>query len=172
MTSEKALWAPFSSGSDLRPLLSLTFQPKSLQQSTNWINPPLPQHTTMPFETDESLAWQKPDWTKNTKLKPTGKSAAGNLAKPITNLPHQKDQGPGFSKPEWTDEVGESGLGDKSLAKPITTLPHGAAADKSLEFAKPEWTKDAGLATTGKADKLKSGGDIARPIGGIRPVED
>jgi hypothetical protein len=34
------------------------------------------------------VEWTKPDWTKNTKLRATGKSAAGNLAKPITNLPH------------------------------------------------------------------------------------
>ena len=35
------------------------------------------------------LAWTKPDWVSNgAKLRPTGKSAAANLAKPITNLPH------------------------------------------------------------------------------------
>jgi hypothetical protein len=128
----------------------------------------------MPFQSEEEagISWQKPDWTKNTKLRPTGNNAAGNLAKPITNLPHQKDQGPGFSKPEWTDEVvgKDRGLGDKSLAKPITDLPH--AADPNLAFQKPEWTKNAGLQATGKGEKLKSGQDISRPIGGIRPVED
>lgn len=36
----------------------------------------------------DRLSWQKPDWTKNAKLKSTGKSATDNLAKPITNLPH------------------------------------------------------------------------------------
>lgn len=127
----------------------------------------------MPFtDGEQDIAWQKPDWTKNTKLRSTGKSAAGNLAKPITNLPHQKDQGPGFSKPEWTDEVaGKDSIGQKDLAKPITDLPHGAG-DSNLSFAKPAWTKDDGLQNTGKGDKLKSGGDISRPIGGIRPVED
>lgn len=127
----------------------------------------------MPFQSDEeqNIGWQKPDWTTNTKLRSTGKSAAGNLAKPITNLPHQKDQGPGFSKPEWTDEVsGKVGIGDKSLAKPITDLPHGA--DPSLAFEKPGWTKDAGLQSTGKGEKLKEGKDISRPIGGIKAVDD
>lgn len=128
----------------------------------------------MPFtsEEEQSIGWQKPDWTTNTKLRSTGKSAAGNLAKPITNLPHQKDQGPGFSKPEWTDEVAgkDHSLGEKSLAKPITDLPH--SADPALSFEKPEWTKNAGLHATGKGEKLKSGKDISRPIGGIRPVED
>lgn len=127
----------------------------------------------MPFETDADLSWKKPDWTTNTKLRPTGKSAAGNLAKPITNLPHQKDEDtPGFSKPEWTEEVAgkTTELGDKSLAKPITALAHGA--DPNLAFQKPEWTKDNKLNNTGKGDKLKSGQDISRPIGGIRPVED
>ena len=127
----------------------------------------------MPFtnEEEESISWQKPDWTTNTKLRSTGKSAAGNLAKPITNLPHQK-VGPGFSKPEWTDEVvgKDRGLGDKSLAKPITDLPH--SADPNLAFEKPEWTKNAGLQATGKGEKLKSGEDISRPIGGIRNVEE
>ena len=126
----------------------------------------------MPFQSDDenTIGWQKPDWTKNTKLRSTGKSAADNLAKPITNLPHQKDHGPGFSKPEWTDEVcgKDRGLGDKSLAKPITELAHGA--DPTLGFEKPEWTKNAGLQSTGKLDKLKEGKDITRPIGGIRPV--
>jgi hypothetical protein len=127
----------------------------------------------MPFQDEEEqpIGWQKPDWTTNTKLRPTGKSAAGNLAKPITNLPHQKDQGPGFSKPEWTDEVvNKPGIGDMSLAKPITELPHGA--DPNLSFEKPEWTKNAGLQSTGKGEKLKEGKDISRPIGGIKAVDD
>jgi hypothetical protein len=96
------------------------------------------------------------------------------LEKPITNLPHLKDQGPGFSKPEWTDEVagkGDYGIGDKSLAKPITSLPHGAVAESTLEFQKPEWTTNNHLRGTGKGEKLKQGAEIARPIGGIRPVE-
>jgi hypothetical protein len=129
----------------------------------------------MPFQNEEeqAIGWQKPDWTKNSNLRSTGKSAAGNLAKPITNLPHQKDHGPGFSKPEWTDEVcgKDRGIGEMSLAKPITDLPHGADSDPSLAFEKPDWTKNAGLQSTGKLDKLKEGKDITRPIGGIRPVD-
>ena len=39
-------------------------------------------------------------------------------------------------------------------------------------FQKPGWTKDAGLAETNKGQKLKEGGEIARPIGGIRAVQD
>jgi hypothetical protein len=125
----------------------------------------------MPFDTDPSLAWEKPDWTKNTKLRSTGQSAAGNLAKPITNLPHQKPEDEtNFAKPEWTGEVAPSKIGAKSLAKPITELAHGA--DPSLAFEKPDWTKETKLHNTGKADKLKNGQDISRPIGGIRPVEN
>lgn len=83
----------------------------------------------MPFTNDDEqdLSWKKPEWTTQTKLRSTGKSAAGNLAKPITNLPHTKNHGPGFSKPEWTDEVvGKDRQIDQDLAKPITELPHGA----------------------------------------------
>lgn len=131
--------------------------------------------TTMPFDQDPDLSWKKPDWTTNAKLRPTGKSASGNLAKPITNLPHQKAEGEtNFQKPEYIDSVPEktANLGDKSLAKPITALAHGACSDPNLAFEKPEWTKDSGLNNTGKGDKLKTGQDISRPIGGIRPVED
>lgn len=130
----------------------------------------------MPFteEQDDSLAWKKPAWTTSTKLRSTGKSATGDLAKPITNLPHIKDNGPGFSKPEWTDEIvgKDYGIGEKSLEKPITSLPHGEGEKSNLEFEKPDWTKSKVLKDTGKGEKLKQGGEIARPIGGIRAVGD
>jgi len=130
----------------------------------------------MPFDTDPSLSWEKPAWAQGStpKLKSTGMSAAGNLAKPITNLPHQKQEGEtNFKKPEYVDSIPAktANVGDKSLAKPITALAHGA--DPSLQFSKPDWAKDGPkLNNTGKADKLKNGQDISRPIGGIRPVED
>lgn len=130
----------------------------------------------MPFteEGDSNLAWKKPDWATGTKLRSTGKSASGDLAKPITNLPHIKDHGPGFSKPEWTDEIDGKNysIGDKSLAKPITGLPHGEGQKDNLEFEKPDWTKTKVLKDTGKGEHLKQGGEIARPIGGIRAVAD
>lgn len=117
------------------------------------------------------IEWEKPAWTKGAGLKKTGKSVTENLAKPITSLPHLKDgEVPTFEKPQWTAEVKEDKGIEGDLAKPITALAHGA--DPSLAFKKPEWTADAGLHATGKGEKLKDGQDIARPIGGIKPVED
>lgn len=121
---------------------------------------------------DRDLSWQKPDWTKNTKLKATGKADMmkdGNLASPITSLPHQKEDGP-FDKPDWTEDVKGAPRPEGALEKPITALPHGAGG-KDLAFQKPDWTKNAGLQATGKGEALKSGKEIARPIGGIKPVE-
>ena len=123
-------------------------------------------------EDHKPIEWEKPAWTKGLGLRKTGKSATENLAKPITDLPHLKDASvPHFEKPQWTGEVKEDKGIEGDLAKPITSLPHGAE-DPSLQFQKPEWTKDAGLAATGKGDKLKEGKDIARPIGGIKPVDE
>ena len=123
---------------------------------------------------DRDLSWQKPDWTKNLKLRSTGKGDAvktgGNLAAPITNLPHQKEA---FEKPEWTGDVqakeGTRVQGD--LAKPITSLPHVDGA-KDLSFKKPDWTTNKTLNETKKGSALKDGQEIARPIGGIKNVDD
>jgi hypothetical protein len=51
-------------------------------------------------------------------------------------------------------------------------LPHAEDKSKDLSFEKPGWTKDSGLAQTGKGAALKDGKEIARPIGGIKPVEE
>lgn len=53
-------------------------------QAATFSTPP----SSMDDDGRPDVAWKKPDWTKNTNLRTTGKSAAGNLAKPITNLPH------------------------------------------------------------------------------------
>jgi len=122
---------------------------------------------------DRDLSWKKPDWTKNMKLKPTGKAdkmKEGNLASPITSLPHQKADGP-FEKPGWTGDVKDQPKPTGDLAKPITDLPHGAGG-KDLSFQKPDWTKEKGLQETGKGQALKEGKEIARPIGGIKAVGD
>jgi hypothetical protein len=121
----------------------------------------------------QDISWKKPDWATGTKLKSTGKGqqmmTEGNLASAITNLPHSKADGEGnFAKPEWTDGVSESKV-HGNLAKPITNLPHGEG--KGLTFEKPAWTQNAGLRDTGKGTALKSGKEIARPIGGIKPIE-
>jgi hypothetical protein len=122
---------------------------------------------------EQDISWKKPDWATGNKLKSTGKGqqmmTEGNLASAITNLPHSKGEGEGnFSKPEWTGGVGESTIrGD--LAKPITNLPH--AGEKDLSFEKPAWTQNAGLRGTGKGEALKSGKEIARPIGGIKAID-
>lgn len=39
-----------------------------------------------------------------------------------------------------------------------------AHSDKNLAWEKPDWTKSAGLKTTKKGEKLKTKGDLARPI--------
>ena len=77
-------------------------------------------------------------------------------------MPHQKEDGP-FSKPEWTEDVGDMDKPEGNLAKDITSAPH---TSSDLQWQKPDWTKEAGLKGTGKGDKLRSGNDIARPIGG------
>jgi len=124
------------------------------------------------YDDDRDLSWQKPDWTKNTKLRSTGKAEAmktkGDLASPITSLPHQKEDGP-FDKPDWTEDVKDVERPGGKLEKPITALPHGAGGN-SLAFQKPDWTKESGLQTTRKGEALKTGKEIARPIGGIKPV--
>ena len=132
----------------------------------------------MSFDDDKDLSWKKPDWTKNTKLRSTGMAdvvkKGGNLAAPITNLPHQMDDGP-FSKPEWTDVVKpEERHVEGDLAKPITNLPHATAGDgnNDLAFKKPDWTKKPNLKESNKGEALKAGKEIARPIGGIKNVEE
>ena len=124
---------------------------------------------------DKDLSWKKPDWTTNTKLRSTGMAdvvkKGGNLAAPITNLPHQMDDGP-FSKPEWTDVVKpEERQLEENLAKPITTLPH-TDGGNDLSFKKPDWTKNPVLKESGKGEALKQGKEIARPIGGIKAVDN
>jgi hypothetical protein len=124
--------------------------------------------------TTADLSWSKPDWaTSGPKLRSTGKGAevksGGNLAAPITSLPHQKQDGP-FEKPEWTGDVASKGTTiEGDLAKPITSLPHDGNAN--LSFEKPEWTKKPPIQTSAKGEALKSGVEIARPIGGIKPVD-
>lgn len=130
------------------------------------------------MEDDKDLSWKKPDWTTNVKLRSTGKAdivkQGGTLAAPITELPHVKKEDLDFKKPEWTEEVsakeGTRIQGD--LAKPITSLPHTGVPDKDLSFAKPDWTQKPVLKESSKGSALKTGKDIARPIGGIKPVDD
>jgi hypothetical protein len=76
-----------------------------------------------------------------------------------------------WEKPAWATGGGglkKTGAGDKmkgdgNLAKDVTM----ATQKKEIDFEKPTWTAEPGLANTGK--DLKSGLDIARPIGGIKP---
>ena len=134
----------------------------------------------MSFDDGKDLGWEKPAWAKGgTKLRSTGKAdvlkQGGSLAAPITDLPHMKGEGEGnFSKPEWTDDaaahVGQRVDGD--LAKPITNLPHAGTGEKNLSFEKPDWTKKPVLSESEKGAALKQGAEIARPIGGIKPVEE
>ena len=119
------------------------------------------------WEEEKDLSWEKPAWAKNGPgLRKTGANAAtGKLEKPITSLPHQKDDGP-FSKPEWTEDVGHMPKPEGDLAKPVTT------ATSAPGWEKPDWTKKPVLKGTGKGEKLREGKEIARPIGGIKHVDD
>lgn len=82
------------------------------------------------LEEDPDLAWEKPEWCKNRKLRPTGKAdvlkTQGNLAKPITALPHTGEKDLSFQKPEWTanSKLSTTKQGEKlktsgNLARPI-----------------------------------------------------
>lgn len=171
------------------------------------------------------VSWTKPDWAATgPKLRSTGKSAAGNLAKPITNLPHMNknysdddDNNIGNTTenatatnasavpvsrpapprkaaskiickaPEPDNRDGQTKRPQRAAypkspgkgKKPSVTreLPPPTALDgddehKPIEWEKPDWAKKRVLRSTSKTETLYSGKDIARPIGGIRPVED
>ena len=169
------------------------------------------------------VSWTKPDWAASgPKLRSTGKSAAENLAKPITNLPHMNkdysvDDDDSCSKneksaannasaapvarpapprkaaskiickaPEPNHRDGQTErtkqvVYPKSPGKGIKPsvareLPPPTALDgdehKPIEWEKPDWATKRVLRSTSKTETLYSGKDIARPIGGIRPVED
>jgi hypothetical protein len=112
---------------------------------------------------ENDVSWKKPAWATNGPgLRKTGRAPDKKLESDITSLPHQKEDGP-FSKPEWTEDVGDMDKPEGNLAKDITSAPH---TSSDLQWQKPDWTKEAGLKGTGKGDKLRSGNDIARPIGG------
>lgn len=64
--------------------------PKTPTTSTTTTSANSSQNSSLPLldaDGRPDVSWTKPDWTKNAKLRATGKSAAGNLAKPITTLP-------------------------------------------------------------------------------------
>lgn len=77
-----------------------------------------------------------------------------------------------FCLHQWTETVPHVPKPTGSLERPITDLPHSEDKGSDLAFQKPEWTKNSGLAQTGKGAALKDGKEIARPIGGIKPVEE
>mmetsp|Transcript_6748 Transcript_6748/g.8738 ORF Transcript_6748/g.8738 Transcript_6748/m.8738 type:complete len:125 (-) Transcript_6748:186-560(-) len=118
------------------------------------------------------IGWEKPAWAKSAGLKKTSRGDAvkggGNLASPITDLPHQSKDG-NFAKPGWTGSAAEKPKPQTDLAMPITTIRD--SGDEKLAFVKPEWTKTAGLKESEKGSSIKSGGEIARPIGGIKRVD-
>lgn len=139
-----------------------------------------------------TIAWTKPDWTKNTKLRPTGKSAKENLAKPITSLPHLKKSDTDFAPttpaatpkskvkqvPKTPTPSGSDAMAAKAICPKSAPTRANAAVSMGnedlpqIEWTKPEWTRKKVLRDTSKGQKILSGQEISRPIGGIRPVED
>lgn len=70
------------------------------------------------------VSWKKPDWTMNTKLRSTGKSAAENLAKPITNLPHMnKNYDDDDCKPPARTPSTEPVKAPPTVVTPIIQMP-------------------------------------------------
>jgi hypothetical protein len=119
----------------------------------------------------KDLSFKKPDWTKNTKLRSTGKGevlmSEGNLAKPITSLPHM---GKEFDKHEPTMiEKSHISPNTKQYADDDNNVNEGE--DKKIGWEKPDWAKSSVLKGTAKGDKLKSGGTLSLPIGGIKQVD-
>lgn len=72
------------------------------------------------------------------------------------------------SDQQWTADVAGQQRSGQDLAKPTTA----ATQNASLAFEKPDWTKEKKLNATKKGEALAGGGDIARPIGGIKPVDE
>lgn len=147
----------------------------------------------VPTDADSTIAWTKPDWTKNTKLRPTGKSTKENLAKPITILPHLKHgessgselktpaaaskpkvkQAPKTPNPPSNSApVTETACPKSAPSRPNAPVSMGNEDVPKIEWTKPDWTRKKVLRDTSKGQKILSGQEISRPIGGIRPVKD
>jgi hypothetical protein len=97
--------------------------------------------------------WEKPAWAKDgPKLKSTGKAeimkAQGNLAGEITMINKNKDESRDINP----------------VAKDAKLAGAAADGDKDLSWEKPAWTQNAGLKSTTKGEKMKTKGDLAKPI--------
>lgn len=146
---------------------------------------------------DDRIAWRKPSWTTNRKLRSTGKSAAENLAKPITSLPHMKrpqvddeeeDNKPAaIHSPKTPKKHVAPPAPSPKAVKPYASLPQTPTKSSKptavpldnesdeppkIEWEKPEWAKKKVLKATKKGQQLQQGQEIARPIRGIKPVDD
>jgi hypothetical protein len=168
LTWEKPAWTK-------SPVLKNTAKGKFMKEGGT-VSAPITNIAEVAAE-KKDLSFKKPDWTKNTKLRSTGKAdvlkTEGNLAKPITSLPHLGKQ---FDKDEPT--MLEKSTGSSSLLvnnKPTVNSQdddqENCGGDKTIGWEKPDWTKKPVLKGTAKGDKLKSGGTLSRPIGGIKPVD-
>jgi len=123
-------------------------------------------------EGDDKLAWKKPDWaTKGPGLHQTGKGGQSDLQTPITNISEvvEGDDKLAWKKPDWATKgpgLKNTGKGGQSdLQTPITNISEVAEGDDKLAWKKPDWaTKGPGLKSTKKGEKLKDGGNLARPI--------
>lgn len=97
-----------------------------------------------------SIAWEQPKWAQKKNLKTTGLKTEGNLAKPVT-FPEGK--GDGINREVQPKTV----LTNKGVAP---TEP----AEKMIEWERPDWATSLKLKATGKADILKTKGNLAKPI--------
>ena len=83
--------------------------------------------------------WEKPDWTKNNRLKSTGISPARNLAKPITQLPElvSKKEMNDIKTPKKSNTMQSKLSLDNTKAASIMTYPKSPAKSIAKKASMP-----------------------------------
>lgn len=142
---------------------------------------PAPIVTSAPAPAPASKPTPKPAAAPVTTPKPAPTPAPPLDPRPIDNNEDEDGQKQyGWEKPDWAKKgpkLRATGKADKmkagNLAAPVTNIRDYVATEKKeLDFQRPDLSKDKLLKGTKKGEALKSGGDIARPIGGIKPIDE
>eukprot|EP00977_Amphora_coffeiformis_P012150 scaffold2992_cov214-Amphora_coffeaeformis.AAC.32 len=97
----------------------------------------------------ESIAWEKPEWAKKTKLRTT---AAGEAVKKGVDL-----QGP----ITMATQMKHTGDSPKQIPK---LVPLAGPAKKEIGWEKPEWAKKTKLKSSSTGEAIKKGADLQAPI--------